>query len=89
MEGKRGSRQTPCQLDLKGNQERERAHSTGRGGEGHRVARVDVETEPLPVWELKGRWREKGGCSEIRWQGFFSSGALAYPTLARLVAPKP
>lgn len=28
---------TPCQLDLKGNQEREREHSTGRGGEGHRV----------------------------------------------------
>lgn len=48
---------TPCQLDLKRNQEREREHSTGRGGEGHRVASVDVETEPLRVWELRGRPR--------------------------------
>lgn len=53
---------TPCQLDLKRNQERgegalDRERRGFRRGEGHRVARVDVETGPLHVWELSGRRR--------------------------------
>lgn len=40
-----------------------------RRGEGHRVARVDVETEPLHVWELRGRRgraREEGEAVVVR-----------------------